>query len=71
MASSARAASARKTRKARTVGAVQASTHFVINGSDEDNLIGRRAQRLVRDFGLTDRRARVVADLCWEGARHG
>lgn len=71
MASSARAASPCKTRKARTVGAVQASTIFVINGNDDDTLNIHRAQRLVRDFGLTDRRARVVAGLCWEGPNHG
>jgi hypothetical protein len=70
MATSARAASPAKTRKARTVAAVQASTNLINNGSYTDNLTGHRTQWLIRDFGLSGRRARVVADLFWEAA-HG
>jgi len=49
---------------------VQGPTNFIINGSDEDNLIGQRAQRLVRLFGMNDSRARTIAALAWGGA-HG
>ncbi len=59
-----------KTRKARATGMVQAPTNFIINGSDEDNLIGQRTQRLVRLFGMNDSRARTIATLVWGGA-HG
>jgi len=67
MASSARAASPSKTRKARTAPTVQASTILVINGSDEDSLNHQRVQRLVRSFGLPGHRAHVLAQLVWEG----
>lgn len=71
MASSARATSPSKTRKARTTGMVQASTNLVIDAADDDNLIHRQVQRLVQTLGLTESRARVVATLCWEGQHHG
>jgi hypothetical protein len=46
---------------------VQDPKAFVIIGSEDDTLNSHRAQRLVRDFGLTDRRARIVASLFWGG----
>jgi len=61
------AASRLKTRKAGTAPTVQASTNFINNSSDEDNLISQRTQRLVRMLGLTNDRARTVAALAWEG----
>lgn len=70
MGTTARAASPYKTRKARTVVAVQASTNFLYSSTDEDNLIGQQAQRLVRLFGLPASRARTIAALAWGGA-HG
>jgi len=70
MRTAVRAASPRKTRKARTVGAVQAPTNFLYSSTDDDNLIGQQAQRLVRLFGLSDSRARTIAALAWGGA-HG
>ena len=68
MRSAARAASPSKTQKARTVGAVQASTNLDYSSNDEDNLISQRAQRLVRLFGLADGPARTIAALAWGGA---
>lgn len=70
MRTAARVASPGKTRKARTVGAVQASTNFNYSSTEEDNLISQRAQRLVRLFGLGDGQARTIAALAWGGA-HG
>lgn len=70
MRTAVRAPSPSKTRKARTVGAVQAPTNFLYSSTDEDNLIGQQAQRLVRLFGLPDSRARTIAALAWGGA-HG
>jgi hypothetical protein len=49
---------------------VQGPTNLIINGNDEDNLIGLRAQRLVRLFGLPASRARTIAAFAWGGA-HG
>lgn len=70
MRTAARVASPRKTLKARTAPTVQASTNLNYSGSDEDNLISQRAQRLARLFGLPDSRARTIAALAWGGA-HG
>ena len=39
--------------------------NFVNHDADEFNLAARRRQRLIALFGMTERRARVVADLAW------
>lgn len=61
-------ASGPETRKGRS-GKSDPITSFVINSADEYSLTARRAQRLADRFGLTEHRARVVAELCWETAR--
>lgn len=70
MASPARAASPAKTRKGRTA-TVRPSTNIVIHGTDDDNLNWQRVQRLASLFGLTNARAKIIADLAWGGAAHG
>jgi len=45
------------------------TTNFITCSTDDDNLSNRRAQRLSQIFGLPTRRARLVAELAWGGAR--
>lgn len=67
MATSAARAGGLKTRKAGTA-TVPTSAIFINSNADEDNLTARRVQRLVERFGITERRARVFAELAFGGA---
>lgn len=73
MRSSKRLTSPPKTRKPRRsplTATKRGSTIFVNNGTDEDTLTTRRAQRLSLMFGLPEPRARVIASLAFGGV-HG
>jgi len=67
MASAAARAPNPETRKA---GALYTPTsaNFITSNSDEDNLTARRVQRLVDRLGISERRARVFAELAFGGA---
>lgn len=69
MATAARAV-ARKTRKGRPGKSDPIQNIKIINSDDNDNVIMLRTQRIVRLFGFSSGRARVIADLAWGGA-HG
>ena len=57
---------ARKTQAGRTA-TVRPTTILLTSNIDQDNLTARRTQRLVDHFGLTEHRARIVADLAFGG----
>lgn len=62
MATAARAASARKTRKARTAPTVQASTNLISSNSNQDSATALRAQVLSR-YGIPTSLCAIVGAL--------
>jgi hypothetical protein len=56
-----------KNEATRQPGQAKRVTTNVINyGNDQLNLTARRAQHLVRALGLSNHRARLIADLAWQ-----
>jgi hypothetical protein len=69
MASAAKAiASPVKTRKARTVPAVQASTDYFSSNGYDNSVSGLRVQRLINSAGVSQRFAILIAPFIYGGA---
>lgn len=69
MASAAKAiASPVKTRKARTVPAVQASTNYFSSNGNDNSVGGLRVQRLIGSAGVSPSFAALIAPFVYGGA---